>query len=130
MFEKATRQALRFPSNRGLLTTEQLWELPLQSKTGLDLNNVAKSVNTELKGATEEDFVNTRANPEKTRLELMMEIVKHIIATKQAENEAQRTTAEKRAKRQQLLEIMAEKQNEGLKGLSVEDLQKQIDALS
>ena len=31
MFEQAARQGFRFNSTRGLLTTEQLWTLPLTS---------------------------------------------------------------------------------------------------
>jgi hypothetical protein len=45
LFERATRLKLRFSTNKNEITVEDLWELPLQSKTGFDLDNVAKRAN-------------------------------------------------------------------------------------
>ena len=65
---------------KGQLTTEQLWDLPLQARSSLDLNTVAVEVNRELKGLAEESFVETRSNPRRGELEIMLEIVKFVIA--------------------------------------------------
>lgn len=129
IFEQASRQALRFPSVRGLLTTEQLWELPLQSKTGFDLDSVAKAVNRELKATAEESFVTT-TSPANTRTALMLDVVKHVIATRLAENEANRTAAARREEREKLLAILAQKNDEELKGMSRADIEKRLSELA
>jgi hypothetical protein len=49
--EYAVRNKLRFSSSRGELTAEQLWDVPLRSKDGLDLNAVAQTANKALKAA-------------------------------------------------------------------------------
>lgn len=129
MFEKATRLKLRFDSPRGDLSTEQLWDLPLQSKSGFDLDTVAKAVNSELKSISEESFVETRSNPRKGELELKLEIVKHVIKTKQDENAAVISAAAKREERKRLEAILATKQASALEQLSVEEIQKRLDEL-
>lgn len=126
IFEQATRQALRFSSNRGELSTEQLWDLPLTSRQGFDLDSVAKEVNQRLKSVTEESFVTKSQNPAKDSLELKLEILKHIIAVKLKEDEDRRNAAERATERQKLLDILAEKQDSALKELSVEDIQKRL----
>ena len=129
LFELATRQAFRFPSNKGPLTTEQLWDLPLQSRTNFDLDSVAKAVNAQLKAVTEESFVATTEKPGKALAERQLEIVKHIIATKIAENEHARTLAERRAKREKLLGLLEKKQDATLEGMSIEQIKAELAAL-
>ena len=129
MFEQATREKFRFPSIKGDLTTEQLWDLPLTAKNDFSLDGVAKAVNHELKGADEESFVETKSNPRKKELEAMLEILKHIIAVRQAENAAARTSQERRAERARLEAILATKQAAALEGLSEADIQARLDAL-
>ena len=130
IFEQASIQKIRFPSVRGELTTEQLRDLPLQSKNQFDLDTVAKEVNTSLKSVTEESFVATTTSPAKAKYELMLELVKHVIAFKLKANEEQRSRAEKAAKKDKLVAILGEKQDAALKELTAEELAKQIAELS
>lgn len=129
LFEKATRAAFRFPSSKGELTVEQVWQLPLTSRTGFDLDTVARTINTELKGLAEESFVNTGANPKRNDLQAKLDIVKHVINVKQTEAAA----AEQRVARQQeinkLEALLANKKDEELAGLSKEDLEARLAAL-
>lgn len=129
LFELASRQKLRFPSVRGELTVEQLWDLPLTSKSGADLDTVAKSINADLKASTEESFVATAANPLKERLQLMLDIVKHVIATRIAEADKARRREARAAERQRLTALLDKRNDEELAGLSKEDLQARIAAL-
>lgn len=131
-YENALRNKYRYPSVRGELTTEQLWDLPLQSTRANtpDLDSVAKEINRQLKEQTEESFVETKSNPLKTELEGKLEIVKHVIATKQAENAAARTAAERRQERERLQQLLALKDQQELEGLSKEEIQRRLDALS
>ena len=130
MFMQATRIALRFPSNKGPLTVEQLWDLPLQAKNSFDLDTVAKTVNAELRALSDDSFVETRSNPAKAEKALVLEIVKAIIAYKQGENSAARAAAANKDMRDRLLAIRAEKQAENLKGMTLEEIDAQIAALS
>lgn len=129
IFEYAARHKLRFASSRGDLTTEQLWDLPLLSPNGFDLNNVAKAANQTLKGLTEESFVNTGKTDATVRAETALEVVKHVIAVKIADAETAKKRGENKAKKDRLLQILAEKQAGALTALSEKELQDQIAAL-
>jgi hypothetical protein len=130
IFEQASVMKLRFPSNKGELTVEHLWDLPLESKTGFDLDSIAKSVNSALKSLTEESFVARTTSPAKSKQELMLDIVKHVIAVKIKVAEEARDRAEKKAKKDKLLDVLAKKQDQALESLSTDDLIKQINELS
>lgn len=129
LFEQASRTKLRFPSSRGELTVEQLWDLPLQSKSGFDLDTIAKAVNKDLKSRGEESFVSASTDPVKTTLELSLEILKHIIQSKQEENSARLNEAKVRQERERIAGLIDKKQNEALEGETLEQLQARLAAL-
>lgn len=129
MYKEATRLKLRFPSNRGELTVEQLWDLNLNS-----LKNIVKSMYDAKKKFTKIDdelsFLEGVENSEEQKLaELRYDIVKDIYTTKANENKEALSTAEKKAKKQQLLEIMQKKREQKFENMSEEELQKEIDSL-
>lgn len=129
MFEKASKQKLRFESTKGLLTTEDLWDLPLSSRSGFDLDSVAKAVNQKLKAEVEESFVQTTANSAANQLNLKLEILKHIIADKQAKaREAEQRVLQAQA-RQKLEDVLAKKKDSELENLSIEEIQARIASL-
>lgn len=129
IFEQASRLKLRFSTNRGDLTVEQLWDLPLQSKTQFDLDSIAKSVYQDLKGRGEESFVATSTDPMKGRLELMLEILKHVIHAKQEENTAKLNKARIEQERARIAEIIDKKQDAALENESLEQLQARLASL-
>jgi hypothetical protein len=129
IFELASRGEFRYTSAKGLLTTEDLWQLPLRSRTGCDLDAVAKAVNAKLKSTTEESFVEVKSNPQKATFEAQLEIVKHIIAVKIGEHAAAAQRLEKRDQVQKLESILARKQDAGLEALSEEEIAAQLAAL-
>lgn len=128
-YERAIRNKMRFPSPKGDLSLEQLWDLPLQARNGFDLDTVAKTINAELKGISEESFVDRGSNPRKGELEYKLELVKHVIATQQEENLAALTKARAREERQKLEAILATKQASALESLTEEQIQARLDAL-
>lgn len=130
IFKQAAQLKMRFPSVRGFLIAEQLFDLPLTSKNGFDLDTVAKDVNKLLKEQAEESFVSTTENPLASVYQVMLDIVKEIIADKLAEAAAARTRSANAAERQSLLALLDEKNKDELKGLSKEELQKRINELS
>ena len=127
LFELATRNAYRFESTKGLLTVEDLWQLPLSSR-GASLDDVAKTVYTQIKTAEEVSFVakQTTAN---TTLNNKLEIVKHIIGVKMAEAEAAKIKADKAAERAKLTEILARKQEQSLENSTEEELLAKLAAI-
>lgn len=135
LFEMATRKKWRFPSARGELTVEQLWDLPLLAKTtqqqfaGFDLNGVARALNASAKALGEENFVATRANPEKAEAEAKLELVKAIIATKQDEAKKAEARAAKAEEKRRIMDILAQKDDETLRSSSAEELRKRLAAL-
>lgn len=126
LFEKAARKKYRFPSIKGLLTVEDLWDLPLTSNTGVDLNTVAKTINNSLKAAQEENFVDTRPNKERALFENQLEVVKHIIAVKISDDERRKRRAEMLAEEQTLLAVLEKKGNEKLEGMSEKQIRDRI----
>lgn len=125
LFERASRQAFRFASNRGELTTEQLWALPLTSKSGFDLDSVAKLVNAALKADTEESFVK-QSSWMSEQCSAKLDVVKHIIAFKIAERDAASVAVERAAKRAKLLEILERKQDSALEAMTAEEIAAQL----
>jgi hypothetical protein len=129
MFETATRSKLRFTSSRGELSVEMLWDVPLRSRDGFDLDAIARSANKALKNLTEESFVSTERTPAHAKAELTLELVKYVIQVKLAEEETAKKRAENKVEREKLLAILAEKQAGKLSELSEREIQKRINAL-
>lgn len=129
IFEFAARQKLRFTSSRGALSVENLWDVPLRSTDGFDLNAIAKTANKALKDASEESFVETKRTPAHACLELTLEIVKHVIETKLGDEVTAEKRAKNRALKQELMAILADKQAGKLAELPERELQKRIAAL-
>lgn len=129
LFVQASRQQFRFETIRGLVTTEDLWTMPLQAKSGFDLDNAAKAVNTALTLATDTSFVNTTVNPAKAYLEAKLELVKFVIATKLQENQDALAAGAKKALRDKLTEALGKKQDDQLNSMTAEEIQAQLKAL-
>lgn len=134
MFETASRKKYRFPSVKGDLTIEQLWDLPLIINTPTrdvkaDLDTIARTINTELKSVTEETFVAVKPDPRKPDLETKLELVKYIIGIKIKAQEDARAASERASKRAKLVDALASKEDQALASMSKEDILKQLEAL-
>lgn len=119
MFEKASRLKLRF-NHRGICSVEELWELTLPA-----LDSIYKGLKSRLKVVSEESLLDTKTKEDEV-LDLQIEIVKYIFATKQAEQAERLLAKEKAEQKQKILGIIADKQDEGLREMSVEDLLKLV----
>lgn len=124
MYKKAAQNRLRFDSDRGLLTVEDLFDLPLLSSNGPCLDDVAKGINKELKESSEESFVKTAQNPKTAKLQLMLDIVKDVIQTKIAEDEAEEAKVAKKIKKDKILNILAQKEDNKLAEKTPKELKK------
>lgn len=132
MFEFALRAKMRFPASKapGGLSLEQLWDVPLRSNDGFNLNAIAKDLNKSLKTASEENFVDdvklTTAQVEARRA---FDIVKYVIDTKLDEETKAKNRAARRAEEERLLGALAKKQDAALDGMSEAAIKKRIQAI-
>jgi hypothetical protein len=128
IFERAARNAYRFKSVRGSLTTEQLFELPLLNKDGFCLNSVAVEISNDLENFTSKSFVVIQA-PETTHIKAKLDIVKHIIATKQAAQVVSENRLLKAEKRRKLVSALVEAENREMDSKSREELLSELAVL-
>lgn len=122
MFERASRLKLRFRVENGVVSTEDLWALSLQA-----LDTLAKTLNKEIQDR-EVSFIEAETK-EDAKLTLAFDIVKHIISVRLADREAAKNKTELDLRRKRLEAILADKQDEALKNMSAEDIQKELDAI-
>lgn len=122
MFIVATRQKFRFPF-KGVATVEDLWDLNVR-----DLDTIFKTLNSQKKQAQEDSLLAVKSK-EDSVLEAKIEIVKYIVATKLEDAERIRIQAEKNVQKNLIAGILAEKQNEELRGKSVVELQAMLSEL-
>lgn len=126
VFEQVTRNKIRFPSNKGMLTVEDLWDLPLSSKSERQdsLDSVAVAVNRKLKETDEISFVNTsgRSNASK-ELRLAFEAVKHIIDVRKAERDSMVEAEKRRQNNARIDEIIERKRLQDLENKSIDELE-------
>lgn len=130
MFEKASRLRLRFSTGKGVLTVEDLWDLPLTSAAGhANLDDIARGLYKKLQEEADISFVN-KEKPKLSAEKLQFEIVKHVIEVRLAENEERAKARENSEKKQRILGLIAEKQEEVLKGKSLDELKAMVAELT
>lgn len=122
IFESASRSKTRF-AYKGSLSVEDLWDLSVQ-----ELDRIFKGLNAKLKVYMEESLLGPKGS-ENTELDIQVAIVRRIVEVKLAEAAARELESEKKAKRQKILSILAEKQDGALASKSEEDLKKMLDEL-
>lgn len=128
IFERASRDKLRFPSNVGGLSTEQLWDLPLTAKNPatLNLDTLARGAHRDLKELEEGSFVEVKPDPRKAVAQLRLDVLKHVIAAKLEDKAAAEKAAETAERKRRLLEALSQKEQGELVSMSREDIEKEI----
>lgn len=127
IFEQATRQAFRFETTKGHLTVEDLWNLPLTSVNRANLDDIAKGLQKKL-SETSLSFV-ADTTPVNKVYQAQFDIVLHIINTKIAEAKAAEQYRQAREKKQKIMAIIEQKQDEALSSASLEDLEAMLNSL-
>lgn len=123
IFEYAAKNRLRF-NYKGSITVEDLYSLRLT-----ELDSIYKALNKEMKNGEEPSLLNTQ-NAVATDLSVKIEIVKYIVNEKLEEAEAEKRRAENNTRRNLLLEILAQKQNEELQSKSADELKQMLAELT
>lgn len=128
MYKKASQQKLRIATSRGMLSVEQLWDLPKE-----EIGQLAIALRKRIKDARgingdgELDFLQPAEHSEESADELTFRILKDIYQTLQANEDSARRLAAKRERNRKLLEVIARKQDQELEGKSIEELEKMLE---
>lgn len=127
IFEKASRMRIRYSTNKGDLTVEDLWDLPLQSKNigTVSLDALAIHQNRVNRDASEESFVTERSSVS-VEAELKFDVVKYVIAAKISDNAAASTAQADRVHNTKIMDIIARKDDADLEGKSVDQLKDML----
>lgn len=128
LFIEASRKGYRFNSQKGLLTTEDLWNLPVDNKIKTCLYSIGKSLKLQLKNSEENEFSDT-ASAEDTIVINQLEIVRHIIKVKLEEKATAVKSADNKRYKDKLLGILADKKDAALLDRSEADILKELEAL-
>ena len=121
-FEKATRLGIRFTTTKGDISVEDVWNLPLTSKS-LSLDSLAKSLYRELKESEEESFV-TKPTMKNSLIKLKFDIVKYIIDVKLQEKEEKEAKIVNKEKIEKIERVLQQMEDKELLESSKEDLLK------
>ena len=117
MFEQASRLKLRF-AYKGNLSVEDLWDLPFAA-----LDEIFRNLSKEAQEKQEATLAKPRA-PLSPDLALKIQMVTHIYEVKTTEQQEREKISERASQKKELLEIIAEKEKDGLKSMPIDKLKK------
>jgi len=120
MYKEASKQKLRFTTPRGVLTTEQLWDLSIN-----ELDAFAVKLQEEHESSASKSFLVKRSVKDKT-VKLRFDIVLDVLYTKYAEMEELKEAREVKEHNNKILHLISEKQDESLKGKSIKQLESML----
>lgn len=123
MYKQASKLGLRFQTNRGVLSVEQLWHL-----NQTDLSNAIKAVKKVLKKSDDDEL----SFLEDTKVvdvenQLRFDILKDVYLTKKKDAEELKSARDRKEYEQKILSLIAEKKDESLKGKTIEELEAMLD---
>jgi len=108
MYKEASKQRLRIATSKGLLSVEQLWDLPVD-----DLDSLAVSLNEAYNSSKGKSFITKRTTKDKF-IKLQLDITLDILLTKVAEQEIKTQQREDKLHNEKIFSIIAEKQTANL----------------
>lgn len=118
LFEKASKMKIRFSTTKGVLSTEDLWDLSLES-----LDRIAKNLYKQIKESEEISFISEKSS-EDTLASIKLEIVKFVITFKMDEAKEKKLRAEKLALKKRIADEIAKKKDNKISEMSIEELEK------
>ena len=122
LFEIATRNKMRFPSTKGELSVEDLWDL-----SDKDLDVVYKNLkDQEVKSSEESLLDDANVDP---KLTAAIGIVKYIFTTKRNEKLAEKERINKKLAQKKYIDALSKKEDEAIEKMSEAELRAMIDSL-
>lgn len=132
IFEVATRDQYRFPTAKGLLSTEELWGLPLTSEAGkVNLNDIYADLfaQIEAQGKAAGHSLEAPAPKGDQTLGVKVDIVKHIYNVRKAENKAKLDKAARRETARILEQAIRDQEANKIASTPLDELKAQLAAL-
>lgn len=123
IFKEASQQKLRFNTSKGQLSTENLWDLSIA-----ELDKLALTLEKEYDNSAPSSFLKKRSPKDRTA-KLSFDVVVDILNTKVALDDAAKDARETKEFNDRIISLIAEKQDEELKGKSIADLKKMLKKL-
>ena len=120
MYKEALQKKLRFKTNKGMITTEDLFDLSLQN-----LNTLAIMLDKKINEAPKKSFIE-ELPAEENDDELRFSIVKDVINIKLKARKDNINRAEIDARNKRIAELIAKKEDEALENKSIEELRAMI----
>mgnify|MGYP003424402962 CR=1 FL=1 len=120
MYKEASRLNLRFQTNAGPLTVEQLWQLPLAV-----LDTLVVSLDEAYKNSKGKSFLEKRTTKDKT-LKLQFDIALDVLQTKAEEADLLKQAKEDKEHNNKIIALIKEKQDGELKGKSITELEAML----
>ena len=122
LFEIATRNKMRFPSTKGELSVEDLWDLSDE-----DLDATYKNLkDQEVKSSEESLLDDANIDP---KLTAAIGIVKYIFTTKRNEKLAEKERINKKLAQKKYIDALSKKEDEAIEKMSEAELRAMIDSL-
>ena len=121
LFEMATRSKMRFPSTKGELSAEDLWDL-----SDKDLDVVYKNLkDQEVKSSEESLLDDANVDPKLTEA---IGIVRYIFTTKRNEKLAEKERINKKLAQKKYIDALSKKEDEAIEKMSEAELRAMIDS--
>ena len=120
MYKEALQKKLRFKTNKGMITTEDLFVLSLQN-----LDTLARMLDKKISEAPKKSFIE-ELPVEENDDELRFSIVKDVINIKLKARKDNINRAQIDARNKRIAELIAKKEDEALENKSIEELRAMI----
>lgn len=127
IYKEALLNRVRFSTNVGLLTLEEVMDLPLTSKSGLSVDSLAVDLVNKLKNENKEivSLVNEdKEDIERYVDELKLEVLKDIIEYKKTLIEEKRKAQAENSEKRRIMEALARKKEDKYNDMSIEELEE------
>jgi hypothetical protein len=126
MYKQASRLKLRFNTEKGVLSVEQLWDCS-RAMLGREIKKLHSVLAEQSGDADELSFLaeGTIVDTVDPELKLQFDILKDVFITKKTEAQELRDAEEVKRHNAKIDAIIARKQDETLESMSIEDLEKQ-----
>ena len=120
IYKKASLLKLRFPTAKGFISIEDLWDLSLTS-----LDSMYKTLNKFLTTSKEESLLSVKSSSDEL-VALRVEIIKDVVTTKQEEAKKRVSALLKKQQREKIQNIIAEKKDASLSSKSLAELEAML----
>ena len=119
VFMEATRKKMRFPSTKGMLTVEDLWDLN---------SNALNEVYMQLKSEKKEDdgLLPTSNSAYNQEIDVKLEIIRCIYDSKVYAQKVQESNEARRQQKEKIKEILKDREDGALKNKTTEELEEML----